>query len=122
MSSILIVEDDDLLSHMYDSLFSENGFSVEVAGDGVEGLERAQRHPPDIILMDIMMPKVDGLTLLKRIKAEPALKPVPVVVITSLTDSATPQTALKLGAIRYLQKSEHKPRQVLEIVKEILAA
>lgn len=120
MPRILIVEDDDLLLHMYDRLFSDLRYQVLTAGDGQEAFELASVHHPDIVLMDIVMPKMDGLQALAQFKSHAALRKIPVIVITSLTDVAMSEAALAAGATRYVQKSDYKPAQVAELVKEVL--
>lgn len=120
MPRILVVEDDELLLHMYDSIFSERGFKVELASDGQAALDILQTDVPDVILVDVVMPKVDGLALLKQIKLNDKLKHIPVVIITSLTDTVIANTALKAGAARFIQKSEHRPQDVVDIVSSTL--
>lgn len=121
MSKILIIEDDALLSRMYETIFKTNGYTVEVAIDGEEGLHKARRTSPTLILLDIMMPKLNGLEVLERLKGDPELKAIPVVILTNLAGNNDVQTALKLGAVRYIIKSENRPKQVEEIVRGILA-
>lgn len=121
MAKILIVEDDALLSKMYVSIFTSENYEVETAVDGQEGLDKAREVSPTLILLDIMMPKLNGMEVLRKLKADPALKDIPVVVLTNLAGDADIQTALKLGAVRYIIKSENKPKEVEEIVRGILA-
>jgi len=120
MIKILIIEDDALLSRMYQTIFQTNNYEVEMAGDGEEGMVKAQSSHPTLILLDIMMPRLNGLQFLERFKNDPDLKDIPVVVLTNLAGNEDVQTALKLGAVRYIIKSEHKPKQVEEIVRGIL--
>ncbi|HEX3082181.1 MAG TPA: response regulator [Candidatus Saccharimonadia bacterium] len=121
MAKILIIEDDALLSRMYQIVFNASKFQVEVAANGEEGLEKSRDVKPDLILLDIMMPKLNGLEVLKRLKANPDTKDIPVVVLTNLAGSGDVEAALSLGAVRYIVKSENKPKQVDEIVRGILA-
>lgn len=121
MAKILIVEDDALLSKMYLSIFTSENYQVETATDGEEGLEKARVDHPDLILLDIMMPKLNGMEVLQKLKADPNLKNVPVVILTNLAGDNDVQTALKMGAVRYIIKSENKPKEVEEIVRDILA-
>ncbi len=118
---ILIIEDDALLSRMYQTIFASNNYEVELATDGQEGLDKARSVNPTLILLDIMMPKLNGMEVLKQLKADPAVANLPVVVLTNLAGNSDVQTALELGAVRYIIKSEHKPKQVEEIVRGILA-
>lgn len=120
MPSILVVEDDELLLRMYQREFQDHGYQVTVATDGQAGLKAAETMP-DAILLDIVMPKLDGMTVLKALKANPKLKKIPVIVITNLTSSDEIALALDLGATRYIQKSDQKPKQVEETVREVLS-
>ena len=86
MAKILIVEDDSVLSHLYQNAFSFQGFEVEMASDGKEGLEAASSLKPDLILTDIMMPNMDGIEMLKKIKAKPQTKNIPVIVMSNLSN------------------------------------
>lgn len=122
MPSILLVEDDELLRNMYTNIFQEKGYHVSVATDGAAALKILPKHRIDIILLDIVLPHTDGLALLKQFKASPDYKHIPVVVITSLTDTLTADTAMRDGATRFIQKSEHRPAEVVTIVAEALAA
>ena len=120
MAKILIIEDDPLMQRMYQKAFSFDGYEVEVAGDGVEGLEKIRTLKPTIILLDVMMPKMNGLDVLKKMKADPDLKKIPVVMLTNLAGGSDAENALSLGAVKYIIKSEQEPRQVVNMVKEIL--
>lgn len=122
MAHILVVEDDELLSHMYQRMFEHEGFKVSLALDGESGLAQARHAHPDIILLDVLMPHLDGLSTLKQLKADPVVANIPVIVITSLTDAATAKTAMELGAAKYVQKSDQRPSQVVELVREVMAA
>lgn len=121
MAKILIVEDDPLMSRMYQKAFTFEGFEVEVASDGQEGLAKAGQVTPTLILLDIMMPKMNGLDVLKSLKANPTTAKVPVIVLTNLAGQHDAETALSLGAVKYIVKSEFEPKQVTDMVKEILA-
>ncbi len=121
MAKILIVEDDALLSKMYLSIFTSENYEVETAINGEEGLDKAREGHPTLILLDIMMPKLNGMEVLRKLKEDPAVKDIPVVVLTNLAGDSDIQNALNMGAVRYIIKSEHKPREVEAIVRDILA-
>ena len=121
MAKILIVEDDPLMSRMYQKIFTFEGYEVEMAGDGVEGLEKVRSFKPTLILLDIMMPKMNGMEVLEKLKADPDLKSIPVVMLTNLAGQQDAEAALEKGAIKYIVKSEYEPKQVTNMVKEILA-
>lgn len=120
MRKILLVEDDGLMARMYQRVFSHEGYSVEVAKDGQEGWERIAKNPPDLILLDVMMPKLNGLELLAKIKENEKTKAVKVVLLTNLGVQEEIDKALKNGAVKYLAKSDHSPADVAVMVKAIL--
>lgn len=121
MAKVLIVEDDPLMSRMYQKIFTFEKYEVEMAGDGEEGLAKAATVKPTIILLDVMMPKMNGLQVLEKLKADPNLKGIPVVMLTNLAGQQDAETALAKGAVKYIIKSEHEPKEVADMVKEIIA-
>ena len=122
MAKILIVEDDPLISRMYQKIFSFEGYDVEMAGDGEEGWEKIKATKPTIVLLDIMMPKMNGLQVLEKVKNDPELKGIPIVMLTNLAGVQDAETALAKGAVKYIVKSEHEPQEITNMVKEIMAA
>lgn len=120
MAKILIVEDDKFISKMYFKKFEVDGFEVELAGNGAEGLEKMVSFKPDLVLMDIMMPKMNGIDALEKAKAEDNLKNIPILILTNLSSTDDAQSAVKKGAIGYLVKSDYTPAQIVEKVKELL--
>ena len=121
MSRILIVEDDPLMSRMYQKIFKFEGFEVDFAGNGEEALEKIRSDKPTLILLDIMMPKMNGLQVLDKLKLDPETRSIPVIMLTNLAGTADAEAALTKGAVKYIIKSENEPKQVVNIVKEILA-
>ena len=121
MPKILIVEDDPLMSRMYQKIFTFEKYEVEMAQDGEEGLAKAVSANPTLIMLDVMMPKMNGLQVLEKLKTDDRTKAIPVVMLTNLAGQQDAETALSKGAVKYLIKSEHEPKQVTDIVKEILA-
>jgi CheY-like chemotaxis protein len=121
MAKLLITEDDPLMSRMYQKIFTFEGFEVVMAADGQEGLDKAREVNPTLILLDVMMPKLNGLQVLEKLKADPATKAIPVIMLTNLAGQQDAENALSKGAIKYIVKSEYDPKQVADMVKEILA-
>jgi CheY-like chemotaxis protein len=121
MAKILIVEDDPLMSRMYQKIFTFEKYEVEMAADGQEGIDKARETNPTLILLDVMMPKMNGLEALEKLKADPATKAIPVVMLTNLAGQQDAESALSKGAVKYIVKSEYEPKQVTDMVKEILA-
>lgn len=121
MAKILIVEDDPLMSRMYQKIFTFEGYQVEMASDGQQGLEKTKTIKPTIILLDVMMPKMNGLEVLDKLKFDPDTKQIPVIMLTNLAGQQDAEKALSKGAVKYIIKSEHEPKEVANMVKEILA-
>lgn len=121
MAKILIVEDDPLIGRMYQQAFVFEGYEVKVAVDGEAGIKELEKEKPTIVLCDVMMPKKNGLDVLKEIKANPDTRDIPVIMLTNLSEFKDAEIALSLGAVKYIVKSEHKPKDIVDMVKEILA-
>jgi CheY-like chemotaxis protein len=122
MNTILIVEDDPLISRMYEQAFSFDKHKAVTATNGEEGLQKATSEKPDAILLDIMMPGLNGLEVLKRLKQDPATKAIPVIMLTNLGEDKDVQAALSLGAVKYIVKVSNTPKQVVDQVEQIVAA
>jgi len=121
MTKILVIEDDPLMSRMYQKIFSFEKFEVEMAADGQEGLAKASSFGPTIILCDVMMPIMNGMQVLEKLKANQQTKHIPVIMLTNLAGQADAEAALAKGAVKYIIKSEHDPKEVTTMVKEIIA-
>lgn len=121
MTKILITEDDPLMSRMYQKIFAFEGYEVEMAANGQECIEKARDIKPTLILLDVMMPIMNGLTALEKLKSDPVTKAIPVVMLTNLAGQQDAESALAKGAVKYIIKSEHDPKEVADMVKEILA-
>lgn len=117
---LLLVEDDPLLINMYQTKFSSEGFQVFTATDGQAGLILAQTEKPDIVLLDIMMPKLDGIEVLRRIRQDPKLKTVPVLMLSNLSEIAKQKEAIELGAKEFLVKANFTPTQIVDKIKQHL--
>lgn len=120
---ILLVEDDPLMIRMYQRKLLTDGYEVEIAVNGEEGLVHVRSFRPDVVLLDIMMPKLNGLQVLERMKSDPTTAHVPVVILTNLGGSEEDiERGLELGAVAYLVKSAYRPDEVIAKVKEVLSA
>lgn len=117
---ILIVEDEDILARVLQEKFEEEKFEVSVAGDGEIAMPMAKKFKPDIILLDIILPKVDGLDVLFSLKNDEDLKSVPVIMLSNLNEDEKIKQALKLGAVDYLVKTQHPVNEVIDKVNEYL--
>ncbi len=121
VGKILIVEDDPLISRMYQNVFEFEGFDVVMARNGLEGLAQLKKFKPVLIMLDVMMPKMNGIRFLEEVKANPKVKNIPVVVLTNLAGMEDADKALEMGAVKFIVKSENKPREVVSQIREILA-
>lgn len=121
MAKILIIEDDPLMSRMYQKIFTFEGYEVDVADNGEDGLAKVKNGNPSLVLLDIMMPKMNGLEVLVKLKTDPETKSLPVVILTNLAGQKDAENAMSKGAVKYIVKSEYEPKQVVNMVKEILA-
>ena len=109
-----------MLAEMYATKFTMEGYSVERAYDGQSGLDLAKQSKPDIILLDVIMPKLDGFSVLKELKKDPSLKSVPVLLLTNLGQEEDMKKGQALGATDYLVKANFTPTQVAAKVKELI--
>jgi CheY-like chemotaxis protein len=121
MPKVLIVEDDPLISRMYQKIFTFEQFEVDVAPNGEEALAKVSIFKPELILLDVMMPKMNGLQVLEKLKENEQTKNIPVVMLTNLAGQQDAETAIAKGAVKYIIKSEYEPKQVVDMVKEVLA-
>lgn len=117
---LLLVEDDPLLVTMYQTKFTTEGFQVFTATDGEAGLELAKTQKPDIIVLDIMMPKLDGIEVLRAVRQDPVLKPIPVLMLSNLSELAKQKEAMELGAQEFLVKANLTPTEVVAKIKQHL--
>ncbi len=121
MPKILIVEDDEFLANIYQTKFEKEGFKVTVAGDGEQGLKTAVSKKPEIILLDILLPKMDGFAVLENLKKDAATKDIPVILLTNLGQKEDVQKGLNMGAVDYLIKAHFKPSETVDKVRAVLA-
>lgn len=120
MIKIAIIEDDPVISQMYRMKFEAEGFDVKLADNGETGVELVESINPDIILLDIQMPKMTGEEALMQIRAEDWGASVPVIILTNLGAEEAPKTLKTLGIHSYIVKADLTPKQVVERVKEAL--
>ena len=118
MRSILIIEDESALQKTIGDALSQEGFSILSALDGEAGLRLATEKRPNVILLDLILPKANGFDVLKSLKEQEATKDIPVVVLTNLESMEDIQKALDLGAMTYLVKSNYTLQEVVEKVKQ----
>lgn len=117
---IVIVEDEEAILEMYKMKFAAEGFEVVGAADGEAGLKAVKEAKPDLVLLDIMMPKMDGYEVLRQIRADEDIKGTKVFLLTNLGQSTEVEKGTKEGADGYLIKSNMTPTELAKKVKEIL--
>lgn len=120
MTKILLVEDDPLIYRMYQKLFTLEGYETEIAENGQEGLDKIASFQPDIILLDIMMPTMNGVEMLTHLKADPATANIPTVVLTNVSDIRVANEVFAKGANLSIVKSEADPDQIIDWIKSVL--
>jgi len=115
---ILIIEDELILCELLQKKLGEEGYEVSVAKDGEEGLRRIREEKPDLILLDILMPKMGGLEMMEEMEKEPELKRIPVIIISNSGQPVELDRAKQLGAKDWLIKTEFDPQEVVDKVKK----
>jgi two-component system alkaline phosphatase synthesis response regulator PhoP len=118
---ILLAEDEKMIADMYSTKFTLEGYDVAVAHDGAEALAKAKAEKPDIMLLDIIMPKLDGFATLKAVREDADLKATPVILLTNLGQEDDIKKGKELGADDYFVKANHSPQEIVEKVTTVLA-
>lgn len=122
VKKILIIEDEQDIRELYAEILRDEGYEIKEVWDGEMGLAEAQSGNYDLILLDIMLPKMDGLQILRELKKSNSVSKSPVVLLTNLGSDAVIKEGFALGAETYIIKSEFTPDQVIAEVKKVLAA
>lgn len=117
---LLLVEDDITLRDLYAARFGMENYELEVATDGEMGLAKVQEFLPDVVLLDLRIPKLNGFEVLRRIKENPKTKKIPVIILTALSGDEDRRKCMEAGAAAFLTKAETMPKEVLAHVKEVL--
>lgn len=120
MTKIAIIEDDSVISQMYRMKFEADGFEVQIANNGRDGVEMVKEISPDIVLLDLQMPIMNGDEALRQIRSHDWGKTVPVMILTNLGEEEAPKNIRALGIESYIVKADLTPRQVIERVKTAL--
>ncbi len=120
MKKILVIEDDPVSGTVYQRFLQAHGFITEVAKDGLAGLERLTIFQPDAVLLDMMMPKLGGVDVLKRIRSQEATRDLPVIVLTNAAVPAFVDQAMQAGANHVFDKSKATPSGMLGLLQRML--
>lgn len=118
---VLIVEDDESLAELYAIELSNHGFEIETAVDGQDGLDQILTKKFDLVVVDLMLPKIDGLTIVESIRRSPKTKTLPIVMLSNLSEGSTVEQALKAGANGYLVKAQNSPSSIATEVQKFLS-
>lgn len=121
MKTIVIVEDEPTISDMYKIKLGLSGFKVHTAVNGEEGLEVIKKRRPDLILLDLKMPMMNGEDMLEKLRQTKSGANIPVIVLTNISPDEAPESLSKLDVKRYVVKAHYTPSQVVTVVKEVLA-
>lgn len=118
--TILLVEDDVFVSDIYQTKLGQVGFDVVSAENGMEAIKRLEEKTPDLILLDIVMPYMDGMEVLKKLKENEKWKNIPVILLTNLSEKEKVEEGVRMGASDYLIKSHFTPSDVVTKIKALL--
>lgn len=118
---ILIVEDDPFLSKAYEIILSKEGFEVEVAHDGLQGIELARNAQHDLILLDMLMPELGGMEFLKLYNQKVEHPNTKIIVFSNMSTPESTEEAKALGAVEYLTKARMSPKEMVGVIKEVAA-
>ena len=116
---ILIIEDDQYLSEMYKMKFESEGYQIIITDSGIQGIELAKQEQPDLILLDLVLPKIDGYQILNRLRKDVKTKKLKVYILSNLGQDNEISRGLKCGADGYFVKSDLTPRQLINKVEQI---
>lgn len=118
--NILIVEDDKFLRELISQKLVKEGFNISEAVDGEEGVKKIKEEKPDLVLLDLILPGIDGFEVLAKTKEDPELVPIPVIILSNLGQKEDVERGLKLGAADYLIKAHFTPGEIIEKIRTIL--
>lgn len=120
MKKILLIEDDPFLIDIYSTKLKESGFEFLVAKDGSEALTLLKKTKPDLVILDIVLPHIDGWQILKEIKDNESLAKAKIIILSNLGQKEEVEKGLQLGATKYLIKSDYTPSEVIQEIKKLL--
>jgi DNA-binding response OmpR family regulator len=120
MKKILLIEDEKMLKEMYTLKFSQEGFEVISVISAEEGLELAKKEKPDLIILDILLPRKNGVFFLKEKNKDPEISQIPIVALSNYDHPETRKEALELGIKDYLIKTDYTPKEIVKKIKKYL--
>ena len=117
MKKIFIVEDEKILGEMYESTLKSQGFEIKIIRDGESAIQEVKKEKPDLILLDLLLPKISGKEVLKNLKSEPETKNIPVFILTNYDTPEDREMGNNLGAEKYILKTSITPKEIGEMVE-----
>lgn len=120
MAKILLIEDDSLIVKIYTTRLKADGYEIVSAEDGEKGIEVAQHEKPDLILLDVMMPKVDGFTVIQTLRADEQFKNTPIIMYSNLAQEAESKRAIEVGATEFITKANISPTELVNKIKSYI--
>jgi DNA-binding response OmpR family regulator len=118
--NILVVEDDKFLRELISRKLREEGFKVLEATDGEQGIKKIKEEKPDLVLLDLILPGIDGFEVLSKTKEDPDLAAIPIIILSNLGQKEEIEKGFKLGAVDYLVKAHFTPQEIIDKIKNIL--
>ena len=118
--TILIIEDDKFLRELIAQKLIKEGYEISEAIDGEEGFKKVKEEKPALVLLDLILPEIDGFEVLARMKDDPGLAQIPVIILSNLGQKEDVERCLKLGAVDYLIKAHFTPGEIIEKIKNVL--
>jgi len=116
---ILIIEDDKFVRDLITKLLAEEGFNISIAVNGEEGIKKIEEESPDLILLDLLLPKIDGFEILLKKKENPEIAKIPVIILSNLGQKEEIEKGLSMGAVNYLIKAHFSPREIVDKIKNV---
>jgi DNA-binding response OmpR family regulator len=120
MTRVAIIEDDQMIAQMYRMKFEADGFQVDLAEDGKSGVQMVLQNPPDLVLLDLTLPELDGKEILQMMRRNTVTKKTPVIVLTNLDAPELPAELAEFQIIDYIVKADETPREIVAKVKKVL--
>jgi len=120
LKTILIIEDDKFLRELITQKLIKEGYETSEAIDGEEGIKKIKEEKPGLILLDLILPGIDGFEVLSQAKGDPAVSSIPIIILSNLGQKEDIERGLKLGAVDYLIKAHFTPGEIIEKIKNIL--
>jgi len=117
---ILVIEDDKFLRELISQKLLKEGYDIAEAMDGEKGVDAIKAENPDLILLDLILPGIDGFEVLSRIKSDPSMSGIPVIILSNLGQKDDIEKGLKMGAVDYLIKAHFTPNEIVEKIRSIM--